>query len=331
MRLHHRGRTLAFVMIAFVLSFFLAHASRAITLIPPSLEYGAKPGETLTTKVKLFNESASPVTLYPSSDNFTVGDDQGTPRFTNTPTEDLASWIKMSTAAVTLQAGDRLDVPVKISVPANADPGGHYAAIFFGTAPTPTPGTSGVSIGNKVGALVIVRVDGTIEEAGTISSFTVDHSGMYSRLPVTFAVHFKNTGNIHVRPAGKITVRNMFGGISTVQSINGSNGAVLPTGSRTFTSTWDKDPATPGRANFFREIGREWHQFAFGPYTAAVDLTYGLSNSNITSANVRFWVFPWRIILVAVLVLALVIVLLVWFVRWYNHMIISRVHKKKRK
>lgn len=308
---------------------FVATRAQALTLIPPSLEFGVKPGETLTTTVKLFNETSSPAILSTSTDVFTAGDDSGTPKFSNTPNEDIASWITVSPDPIVLDVGQRVDVPVEIRVPANADPGGHFGVLFFGTTPNTTAGASAVAIGSKVGALIIVRVDGNIREAGNITNFSVTKKGVYSRLPVEFNVLFHNEGNVHVRPTGEVVVRNILGGTSVVLSVNDALGAVLPLSDRRFVTTWEKDVNGLVKGNFFEEVGKEWSNFAFGPYTATTSLKFGLSDDKVVTQTVRFVVLPWRLLLVFVLGGALLIVLIVWGLRRYNGWIISRAQKKE--
>lgn len=320
---------LAVALTLAVPTFFAATRAQAVTLIPPSLEFGVKPGETLTTKVKLFNESSSPIILSTSTDVFTAGDEAGTPKFSNTPTEDIAGWIKTSSDPIVLDAGQRVDVPVEILVPANADPGGHFGVLFFGTTPNAAPGLSAVAIGSKVGALIILRVDGNIREAGNITDFSVTKAGVYSRLPVSFNTLFHNVGNVHVRPTGEVTVRNVLGGTSVVLSVNEALGAVLPSSERRFTTTWEKEPNRATAGNFFQEVGTEWNNFAFGPYTAAVNLKFGLSNDNVATQTVRFVVIPWHLLLVILLAILLIVLLTVWGVRRYNRWIISKAQKKE--
>jgi hypothetical protein len=311
--------------------FVLVQPARAITLIPPSLEYGAKPGEKISATIKLFNETATPLTLYSSTDNFTSGDQEGTPNFTNTPKEGLASWITVSEATLTLAPGERKDVPVEINVPANADPGGHYAAVFFGDNPEAT-GNGTIAVGNKVGTLVLLRVDGTIREAGRIASFNMRGNNMVlTRLPASFDLNFENQGNVHVRPTGTVTIRNVLGGTSTELTMNASSGAVLPNSQRTFSVDWEKGTDTAERGSFFTEIAREWNNFGLGPYTASVDLEYGIRNDKTTSATVRFWIFPWQLLLVSALALTFVIVLLVWGIRRYNTWVISKAAGQNQK
>lgn len=329
--MHRNVKTIQWVVGAsalFVLA-VLARPTYAITLIPPSLELGANPGETLSTKMKLFNEAATDVTLYPSTDNFTAADEAGTPKFLNTPAEDLASWITVPAGPIILKPGERTEVPIDIHVPNNADPGGHYAAIFFSDQPITGPTGTGVSVTNKVGTLVITRIEGTIREAGRLAQFSTDGGkSMYTRTPVTFSIRFENQGNVHLRPTGSITVRNMLGGTTVVLPINPTQGAVLPSSIRKFQTAWDRTSSSSAKSNFFSEIGAEWKNFALGPYTAEVSLTYGQTNDKSAVGSVRFWVFPWHVLLVVLVLVVLIVTLLILLIGRYNRWILRHAQKK---
>lgn len=323
-----RVRTLILVL-GFVLApFLLAKPAAAITLIPPSLEYGVKPGEKLQAKVKLFNETAQPITAYASTDNFTAADDSGTAKFLNTPTEDLASWISIAKDPIIIQPGERAEVPFDVNVPTNADPGGHYGVIFFGDQPNAPAGGSAVAVTSKIAMLLILRVEGAINESALVSEFKAGPTKSFTRLPVEFDLRIANNGNVHVRPHGNVTVRNSIGGTSVVLSLNDSRGAVLPKSDRLFKTLWQKDADSVAKDNFFKEISNQWHNFAFGPYTAEAVMIYGLADDKTLQATLKFWIFPWQLLLTLLVGAILIIFLLVFFIRWYNRWIVAKAQGK---
>lgn len=321
-----RKQLLAFAIGVLALAAILSvRPAAAVTLIPPSMEFSVSPGETLETKVKLFNETAEVITQYSSTANFTAKDETGTPNFApETDRSGLASWIALEPGPFTLQPGERKEIPVTIRVAEDAEPGGHYAGIFFSARP-PEADTGQIAIASKIGALVLVRVAGQINEVGTIVSFgTADGATSYSRLPIDLAVRMRNDGNVHFRPTGNVTIRNMLGGTTRVLSVNQTLGAVLPVSTRRFDVTWEKEGNAEQHGNFFNEIGAEWKNFALGPYTADVVLMYGQANDKTATAAFRFWVFPWRILLVSLIVVVLLIWLIVLLIKRYNQWILAR-------
>ena len=70
-----RGLTLKITVSAIVVllsGFIWLPQAKAITLIPPSLELGLIPGQSLQTSIKLFNESDATVQLYPEAVDFSA-------------------------------------------------------------------------------------------------------------------------------------------------------------------------------------------------------------------------------------------------------------------
>lgn len=315
------------VLIAVAL--YLAQPASAVTLIPPSLEFvDVKPGETIMTKVKLFNETAENLTLYSSTANFTALDETGTPKVLSEDVQtDLAGWITLGKGPFTLTSGERREIPTEIVIPANATPGGHYATILFSPQkPEPTGGGQ-VAISSKIGTLVLVRVAGIINESGSIAEFAAaTHKSKFSRLPIDFLLRFQNRGNVHLRPVGNLTIRNMLGGTSAVVPMNASQGAVLPQSIRKFDLVWEKEANAETRGNFFTELGQEWSNFALGPYMANVELSYGLAKEKTAVATLKLWVFPWRILLVSLLILVLIVLLVIFFLKRYNRWIIAKAN-----
>ena len=276
---------------------FAFKAAHALTLIPPSLEVNLTPGVAYKTSVKLFNEEEKQIVLYPSTANFTAKDETGTPGFNfNEPVEGLSSWIQVDAGPYTIKPGERIEVPISINTPTDAEPGGHYSALFFAENP---PDKAQIAIGSKLGVLILGRVAGNVVEQGSISSFTVENTEMLTRLPINFAIRYQNTGNVHLRPVGSIEIKDMFGKVKATLDVNTVKGATLPSSIRKYEATWDKSQLTQvsGSAwsKFWQEYRNERANYALGKYTATASLTAG-ETSKATSTNaITFWVWPWHL------------------------------------
>ncbi|MFA5051927.1 MAG: hypothetical protein WC544_02585 [Patescibacteria group bacterium] len=320
-------------VIVFGLAFSLALAAvpgtaKAITLIPPMLEFGLTKGEPTKTSIKIYNETAAPVELYTEVRNFTASGDTGQPAFDFTDTEQvgLSTWVNVPDGPITVNPGDRYEVPVTINTPTDASPGGHYAAVFFTTSP---PADGQVKIASKIGTLLLADVSGQVTESGSITKFsTIDGQKAFTRLPITFYTMFGNTGNIHLRPTGSITITNMFGKEQTKLTFNSSNGATLPDSTRRYETMWEKQSVneTTGNAwaGFWKEYTNERENFAIGRYKAHLSITAG-TNSDVTAASdTSFWVFPWHIVLVWFVVVVLGIGVLILGIKKYNQWIVKK-------
>lgn len=316
------------VMVLAMAGIGFSAVTKAITLVPPSIEYSVKPGDVVETKLKLYNESTTALTVYAQTSNFTAADEEGSPLFDfSKKPSDIASWVQITEKAITLAPNGRADIPVTIRVPAGADPGGHYASIFFGNNP-PQPSQSGqVAVQSLIGTLVIMRVDGQINESAKVTSMTIlGGKGTLTRPPLTIKTLIANQGNVHVRPEGTVIIRNMFGGQTASLVFNSVRGAILPSSSRHFDVTWQKGTAEQKGSGFFHEVSAQWHNFALGTYTASLSAAYG-TNQQALASEVRFTIFPWQLLLVLLIVIVAIIIGVTLGIRRYNMMIIRRAER----
>lgn len=319
----------AFMVIGLI-GFLRVQPAQALTLIPPSFEFDIAAGQTVDTKVKIFNEEQETKVLYTETASFTAAGETGNPQYDfSIPTEGLSSWFEVEKGPITIEPGERLEIPVKILVPQDAEPGGHYAILAFSPNSPDTGGQSGVAITAALGALFLVNVEGDVVEQGTVREFSLDHeSAFFSRLPAQFFVRYANTGNVHLRPTGTITITNLFGNTSGTLEVNPTKGATLPDSIRKYDAVWERSMVTESTGNawqtFWHEYGNERANFAFGKYTAQLSLTAGTDKLISDSSSVTFWVIPWHLCIVYGVGLIILIVLLFFFIKRYNKWIISR-------
>ena len=189
---------LTLVALFIVGGFFVTPSAQALTLIPPSFETSVDPGVTTETTVKLYNETQDALNLYPEVVSFTAEGETGNPTFDfEAPLEGVASWFTLPEGPITLEAGERKVVPITITPPEDAEPGGHYATVFFGTSAPNIDDPGSLALSTKLGSLFLLRVFGDIEEAGQISQFGLEgNKNTLSRLPATLFTRFQNKGNI---------------------------------------------------------------------------------------------------------------------------------------
>lgn len=304
-----------------------ANAASALTVTPPLSELDLTPGETTKTKIKLYNETDAAVALYSEVVNFGAAGETGTPTYDfGSEKIGLSVWIDVTPGPVHIEPGNSAEVAVTINTPADAEPGGHYAVVFFSENP-PSDGSQ-VAIGTKVGTLYLADVDGDVTENAEISEFGTGASS-YNRLPVDFFVRFHNTGSVHLRPTGQIQIKNMFGKLCDPVEVNVTQSATLPGQIRKYEAKWEKamvdSSQTSSIGGFFQEYKNELHNFGFGRYTATVVMTAQATNSAIQkTATTQFWVIPWHVLLVDGLVLIAIILLLIFVIRKYNTWIIKK-------
>ncbi len=276
-----------------------APANGMFSVSPARQEIEIEPGATVTKYIDVVNRLGRPSRYVVEVNPFVAGapGDGGVEVPLVEPPNSAVSWIRPELDEFILQDGERLKMAVKVSAPANAGAGGHYAGVFISSHSLEKPlPTSNINVVTRVGSLFLINVKGDVVEAGRISQFSAPR--VHTRLsPVTFDVAFKNEGTTHVAPHGTVEVSNLFGTRVAVLPVEAWY--VLPQSERSRQVTWD----------------RRW---LWGPYRATLNLTYGRADDLNADASILIWAAPWR--MVAIVLLALIAFWLLW--RQY----LSRIH-----
>lgn len=291
---------LALLVAGFV--FFGATPAQALVLAPAKIEIEAAPGNVIKDRIILLNDSEETATFYSSVEKFEAQGESGTPNFVAS-TEGLASWVDVP-ESVTLAPNESREVPYVISLPGDAQPGGHFAAIFWSTIPPDGTGGGQVLVGIKSGVLLLVGVAGDFEEKGGVIEFgNLSGKKILNQLPTRFYYRFQNDGSDRLQPKGTIEIRNLFGGTASILNANLAEGNILPLSIRKFEILWSEKTKEPNQIHsdevqsrgFFASAGQQWQNFLFGPYRAVLEVSYG-ADSQVDVAKFSFFAFPWQLL-----------------------------------
>lgn len=258
----------------------------SLTAIPPRVgddfSLKAKPGETLQISVRVRNSSSSPVSIKSYAEDFILEDDGKTPIpvTQQVPSRwSLASWLTVSPAAQTIPANSAGQINIVITVPNDALPGGHYAMVLSQPAdPSQASGItqtgkSEAAIGQRLGSLVYLTVDGPINEEALIRELRFPKFTEYG--PVPFTLKVENLSDIHIQPRLSVEIFNLFG--QKVDSIELESKNVFPFIARDFDGQWN----------------RVW---GIGYYKARAVMSYG-SQGQVAVANTTFWLLPIKLVI----------------------------------
>lgn len=294
----------------------------ALTISPTKIEVSGDPGQTVIGEIELFNEEGEPKTFYTSSENFEPRGETGSPYFVGGGTG-LASWITTN-SSLNIAPGERVTVPYTIQIPDSASAGGYFAAIFFGSqAPQSTDGGAEVAIGGKVGSILLLRVNGHVEEGGGLVSFNTEPDKLFaSHLPLNFVYRLNNTGGDQVIPRGEIVVTNTFGGVVENLLANKNEGSVLPNSTRRFDVSWLGSDNDNEQTSFVSIAASQLHDFHFGLYKAKLSVVWG-DSAQLGESTVRILIIPWQLLTFVIGGIFVLVVLL----KFYNKMIIARARK----
>ncbi|MBP6858174.1 MAG: hypothetical protein KBC11_03255 [Candidatus Pacebacteria bacterium] len=321
--------------LALMVCFGIPNQAHALTITPIRYEISGDPGQTLTEKMGLVNETKTTQTYYASFSNFEAQGDTGSPTFIDAK-DGLGTWITTEQASITLAAGAQKEIEFKIAIPKDAEAGGYFAAIFWGTSPGGAPGQ--VSIGTKTGLLILLSVNGDVQEQAGLVDFSLHNNDhFYKTLPVGFQYRFSNQGGDRVKPEGDVVIRSILGWTAKKIDANPNNGNVLPGTTRKFLPEWSKRDSVDFRDqevlrnesySFKKALNDEWHNFAFGIFKAKTIVSYGSTDQVAKSKSVYFIVFPWELLLVIIIVGIPTFFILRFIVRKYNRSVIRKAQKR---
>jgi len=280
------------------------YAQSALQISPTLIEFDMTPGQQTLEKIEVFNPSlSSPQEITVGVYDLTIKDDEeGTYQFEKDAHSrySLSQWLKVSPEQFTLQPHQPQKVTLTLTVPEDAEVGGHYGLLLAMTE-TPTQRTEGVAIGTSggVGMILLGTLPGDISYQGSLLEFLpVEDSLIIPFLgkvvplkfvdlgPVPFVLRFQNEGTVHYSPYGYLEIYDWFGG--KVDQVEIAPQRVFP----------DK----------VRRLKTEWTRLLLiGKYRAVATVYYGKAGQEQTAtAEIYFWAFPLRL----AILLALVILLL---------------------
>ena len=328
------------VVLFSLVSFSLKNRAYALTQ-PTKVEIDGEPGKVLTGTLELYNEQEQEITFYLSYQNFEARGEGGSPSFLDYDGTGLASWIKTA-QSVTLKPKERIEFPYEIQIPQDMEPGTYLAAIFFGNTPPQAMEGGQVTIGTKLGTLLFLNLPGAKVEGAGVTEFSTEGGNFFSYLPLNLYYRFSNNGALKVMPFGSIDIKCLFGRTVGTLDANISKGNVLPNSVRKFVITWDrlrqdnvneKEDKTEGvkmepgqKLSFFDAVKVQIKNFAFGKYTATLNVNYGdnLSATKETS----FWVIPWQLLSLVIAALVLIIIIFRGMMKRHNKKLIEKIKKE---
>lgn len=273
-------------------------AVNGFRISPIRSELTIEKGKSQTITIGVENPTTSPSTVKAIINDFVAGSDEsGQPKLilddkAPKPKNDFSKLVG-DIPNLSLKGNERKTVDVKISVPADATPGGYYGAIRF--APAGSTGPGNVGLVASVGSLVLVTVPGNLTERMNLIQISASQNDKAKSFmtsgDVSVLIRLKNTGDIHVKPFGRVSVKNMFGKEVASYEVNNTDprSNVLPDSIRAFTNPLPK--------------GKKW----FGRYTVEANIGYNQGSGDVLYAKASFWYLPtWFLYAFVIAIVALV-------------------------
>lgn len=301
-----------------------------LTTSPLPINLATEPGKSVSTDLRVKQNSGATEKLKVSIMKFTAFGEEGKPRLIDRePGDDYFDWVRFDKTSFDAPDNVWQTVKMTINVPkTNAAFGYYYAVVFsrVGDDVQRTGRTNAIAGGTAILVLLDVKV-ANAQRAVNLDSFQVLH-GMFEFLPAEFRIRFHNTGNVHVVPHGDIFILKGDKQVASIP-VNGEQGNLLPGSRRVYQSDWldgfphyepkvvDGKVVLDGKGKQVRNLiwgngGAAAKEVVphlrFGKYTAQLFAVYDDGTRDVPlEAKVSFWVIPWRILGIALLVIVLVV------------------------
>ncbi len=249
---------------------------------PGKVDLTLKPGESKTVEMTVTNRTGERRRFNMTTEDaegsldintsiVLLGDDRGP--------YSMKDFVSVPHTSFILNHNQRARIPVTITLPTNADPGGLYGSVLVNTvavdaAPGDTAGTVPQSaIIARIGTLFFITIPGAVEKSGELKDFmTVPHQTFFQGSPINFGLLYENRGSIHLAPYGELRIKNMLN--EEVGYLKLDPWFVLPQSLRLREVTWDRT-------------------FLFGRYTATAYINRSYEDI-IDEKSYTFWVLPWK-------------------------------------
>jgi hypothetical protein len=348
-------KTLPLFFMGLFLASLQVSSALGVSVSPARYELTGDKGTVVYGEFTVINQSNVDQVYGTSVENFTAQGETGVPLFTK-DNKDIASWLQVD-KKITVAKNEKKTVEFSIVIPENAEAGGHFGAVFLYSDPG-QDGEANVSIGTKVGMLVLLKVNGDIKIGGDIKDFSASSLSdsdkvsktFFTELPINFSYRFTNSGNDRVNPYGVLTIKNMLGMNSEILSANPNQGNVLPQSTRKFDVLWGKGEKEELVSDgFFAKALYQWRHFALGYYTVNLKIAYDIepkkginesadeissnieSSTAVASKTFKVFILPWQLLIVITFSALLFIVVLVNGLKRYNKWIIkqAKIHTNK--
>ncbi len=297
---------LSLVMSSFAFAQTKPALSGGTTITPLIIEAGVDPGDERIEEVKVTNQEGYNRTfglkfLYaavsPISGDLSLVANAGAEVAQNS----LSSWMSLvdeKDSARVIGPGSDYTFKFRVKIPANAQPGAHYAMVQATEGVELPTGGTGSGIGSTLTSVVAYTVSGEVIEKGLVRSFQ-SNKKVYFDQNLGFKSVLENLGNAHFVPNGFIDITNVFGKKVAHIVFNEKGTRTLPASQRLYTTD-------------FPDAG-----LALGMYTATLGISFGSVSKQSLVQDVTFFVMP---LLQFVVLLVVVVGIYIWMRRWKSQL-----------
>ena len=268
---------------------------------PGKIEVEGRPGETIIKEISVTNRISDDRIFELTVEDITGSQDPNTSVVLlgeESSPYTIKNYVSFPQKTFKLNLGERAWIPVSITIPQNAEPGGLYGSVLISTLSKSTTGENDGSTRSpviaRVGTLFFVTVPGDIKRDGYTKEISLSgDKWWYEKGPIKFHILYENKGSVHLNPYGELRIKNILG--EEVGFVEMEPWFALPNSLRTRDVIWDRE-------------------LLFGRYTATAYINRGYDDI-VDEVTTSFWVLPWKVVVPIFIVLFVLIFITRFFFR----------------
>lgn len=331
--MHGKLLILIGIYLAFFFVFNTAYAqgveSLSLSVYPQLFELDVFPGEKIEKEINLKNLSQAAIPVLVKVTDFTAEENSGEMEFDES-SEDISlasrQWFQIENPNFILDVNEKEKIRFEISVPENAEPGGHYSVMlfepqlpsfYFKPGQPKTIPVVGVLflISVKTLSLEPISTDKPIEivefripEEARLQNLEKAIAGIFQiipgvqaatvniveKTPSSFLLRIKNNDIFHHKLSGEISIYNFLG--KRLGEAEVKKTTILPGKIRQFPISFS--PEVPENLKWLPASISDFliKNTALGEYRVVLEIK-GEKNRLELNQVLNFWTFPWKIAL----------------------------------
>lgn len=287
-----------------------------LTLSPIIAQVTTKPGESVTTEIRVRNNGQKPEPVRIYSLPLEADQSTGKPKLREQRSDDAyLNWVTYSEKEFIIQPSEWQTIKVTFNPPEGSAFSYYYALTIERTSNRNLDGNT-TQISGAPAILLLATVDSPYAKRElSLETFNVKR-GLLEFLPQTFQVEIENIGNVHTTPIGNIFIDGQGKKDLTVLPLNPNSSVILPNSKRTLEIPWTE--GFPLQTN----NGLSWdfsnaNLFRFGRYTAHLLMVFDNGQRDVPiESYVTFWVIPFRLIALAIAIPTIPALFVYLLMRW---------------
>lgn len=292
--------------IFFIFSFF-AKAQVSFRVRPEKFDLELEAGQIFKDKIIFDNLSEQVLRVSVETTHFSAAGEKGEMIFGQEASHDdvkADQWINFEKESFVIEPKKQQEINFSINPPLGVKKGGYYLISFFQTETVSDQIEAPVKVISRIGVLFLLNIINQSEESLSLDNqfeiIELNWPKFVQSGPILVNFRLKNNDLAHLRPGGKLIIRNLFGQIK--EEITIKEQTILPNKIRYFEVETKND-------KFF-------DRFFLGPYQAELILSTKTWQEKIGQQKqvvkkFTFWGFPWKVFLIFLIIPLAVIVFIV--------------------